>query len=598
LMNSSFRFLIFVMALVTAAGCGKSSTPAARPRSVTGHPLNNPAVAVCEPGVPGGRLTFVTVGVPQTFNPVLAGDGASDSVVRLLYSGLVTLDMTTAEPRPGLAESWTVSGDDRTWTLKLRAGLRWSDGEPLTADDVVFTWNEVMYRPDLNRVSYELYLIEGKKIVVSKLDELTVKMETPATFAAFLDFFGTVPILPRHVFTREIAAGRFFTAFALSSPPDKVVGCGPFRLKEVQQGRSALLDRNPEFWMADKSGRRLPYLDEVLVEFGGRGAPQQAFVAGHGDVCDSTRPEDFAAFQAAQPSRKFQMLELGAGSERDFLWFNLNTNKNVAGQPLVPPAKAKWFQEKRFRQAVSCAIDRDQLVRDVYGGRAVAMLTFVSNENPKWNNPNVPKFGYDLNRARELLASIGIQDRNNDALLEDADGNVIEFTLLSNDGNPARQQAAVAITKQLKQLGFKVSHQSVPYEALAGPNGKINSTFDYECILMGLGGGGLDPTAQSLVLNSSEQLHQWFPNQQTPATDWEARIDFLMDAQMRSLKFPERKKLYDEVQLILAEHMPMIYTITPSHFAVAGANVVNLRPSVITPYRLTWNMEELYFKKQ
>jgi peptide/nickel transport system substrate-binding protein len=114
---------------------------------------------------------------------------------------------------------------------------------------------------------------------------------------------------------------------------------------------------------------------------------------------------------------------------------------------------------------------------------------------------------------------------------------------------------------------------------------------------MGLGGGGLDPTAQSLVLKSSEPLHQWFPNQRTPATDWEARIDALIDAQTRTLDFPTRKKAYDEVQAILAEQLPMIYTVTPLHFAAARPNLANLRPSVISVYRLTWNAEELYFKK-
>jgi peptide/nickel transport system substrate-binding protein len=598
LMNIPSRFFILAAVLgLLIIGCGKSPSPAQRPRSVTGHPLKSAAVATCEPGVPGGRLTFVTVGVPQTFNPVLAGDSASDAIVRLLFSGLIVMDMTTIEPRAGLAESWSVAPDGRTWTFKLRAGLRWSDGEPLTADDVVFTWNDVMYKPDLNRATYDLFQIEGKRVSVSKLDDVTVRMETPTVFAAFLEFFGNVPILPRHVMAREIASGRFFSAYALSSAPDKVVGCGPFRLKEVQPAKAVLLDRNPEFWMVDKTGRRLPYIDEVLIEFGARGVPQQAFLGGHGDVCDSTRPEDFPAFQASLPSGKFQVFELGAGSERDFLWFNLNTNVNRAGQPLVPPIKTKWFQEKKFRQAVSCAIDRDQLVREAYGGRAVGMLTFVSNENPKWYNPNVPRFGYDPTRAKELLASIRIQDRNNDGLLEDVDGHSIEFTLLSNDGNPARQQAAITITKQLNQLGFKVSQQTIPYEALAGPAGKINSTFDYECILMGLGGGGLDPTAQSLVLKSSEPLHQWFPNQLAPATDWEARIDFLMDAQMRTLDFAERKKCFDEVQMILAEQLPMIYTITPVHFAAARPNLANLRPSVASPYRLTWSMEELYFKK-
>ena len=126
---------------------------------------------------------------------------------------------------------------------------------------------------------------------------------------------------------------------------------------------------------------------------------------------------------------------------------------------------------------------------------------------------------------------------------------------------------------------------------------KINGTFDYECALMGLGGGGLDPASQMNVLKSSEPLHQWFPSQRAPTTDWEARIDMLMDAQMQTLDFAQRKRSFDEVQAILAEQLPMIYTVSPFHFAAARSDLANLRPSVITNSRLTWNVEELFFKK-
>ena len=115
---------------------------------------------------------------------------------------------------------------------------------------------------------------------------------------------------------------------------------------------------------------------------------------------------------------------------------------------------------------------------------------------------------------------------------------------------------------------------------------------------MGLGGGGIDPASQMNVLKSSEELHQWFPLQKSPATEWEARIDTLMDEQMRTLDLAKRKQAFDEVQSILAEEMPMIYTVSPLCYAAIRENVGNVRPSVLTPYRVTWNMEELFFKKQ
>jgi peptide/nickel transport system substrate-binding protein len=140
----------------------------------------------------------------------------------------------------------------------------------------------------------------------------------------------------------------------------------------------------------------------------------------------------------------------------------------------------------------------------------------------------------------------------------------------------------------------KLSYTPLDFRALVE---KVNTTFDYECALMGLGGGGIDPASQMNVLKSNEDLHQWFPFQKRPSTDWEARIDALMDGQMRTLDFPARKKAFDEVQQILADELPMIYTVSPVSYAAIRTNVGNVRPSVLTPYRVTWNLEELYFKQ-
>jgi peptide/nickel transport system substrate-binding protein len=256
--------------------------------------------------------------------------------------------------------------------------------------------------------------------------------------------------------------------------------------------------------------------------------------------------------------------------------------------------KLKWFRNQKFRQAISCAIDRERMARDVYQGRAQAIYDFISTDNRKWNNPNVPRFAFDPAKARALLAEIGIQDRNNDGVVEDADGDPLDIILLSNTGNPARDKAARMIQEDLKKIGIKLNYDPIDFEALRT---RIDNTFDYEAALMGLGGGGIDPASQINVLKSSEDLHQWFPLQKTPSTDWEARIDALMDGQMHTLDFAQRKKAFDEVQVILAEQAPMLYTISPLTYAAIRSDIGNVRPSVLTPYRVTWNMEELYFKK-
>lgn len=583
------RVLGAALAAAALAGCGKSSSPS----TTAPHALPEPPyVAPCEPGQPGGRLVIGTTGSPRTFNPLFAPDALSDQVARLLFAGLLQYDFAKQEVAPGLAESWSVAPDGKTWTFKLRRGLHWSDGQPLTSADVVFTWNEVIYNPRLKAPLATVFRVGDRNFTVSAPDERTIKVATAEVFAPFLDFFGTVPVLPRHMLGSAAKQGNFAAAYGVATRPEKIVGAGAFRLKEHQPGQFTVLERNPEFWATDRAGRRLPYLDESRMVVATNAATQ--LLAGQSDVCERIRAEEFERVQAAATSNRYRLIELGPGAERDFLWFNQNTNVNrIAGTPFVPPHKLGWFRNTAFRQAVSCAINRERIGREVFGGRAVPCETYLGSETVRWPNPDVPRFGFNRERSRALLSEAGFQDRNGDGIVEDAAGRPCEIVLLTNAGNPARAKVALLLADDLRQVGVKLDVQLVPFPVLER---KVNNEFDYEAALMGLSGGGADPASHINVLKSDDPMHQWFPGEPAPSTPWEARIDELMDAQMRTLDFAARKKSFDEVQAILAEQMPMIYTVTPILHAAVRADLANLRPAVLSPTPLTWNAEELWLK--
>ncbi len=193
------------------------------------------------------------------------------------------------------------------------------------------------------------------------------------------------------------------------------------------------------------------------------------------------------------------------------------------------------------------------------------------------------------------MKEIGIEKRNGDDFLTDTDGNKIEFVFNTNTGNGAREKTAVLIAADLKKIGMNVIFQPIEFNTLIT---KIDNTYDYDCILMGLAPGtSADPSDSMNTIKSGGFTHQWFPREQSPVTGWEARLDQLMDAQMQTLDYNERKKDFDEVQQILGEQMPMIYTVTPMYFAAIRSDIGNVRASSLTYYRATWNAEELYFKK-
>ena len=588
--------------LLLLAGCDKKSdsappsSTATQTRPPAAPPPEGALIAKCEPGIPGGRLVIATFGDPKTFNPITANESSSEDIIRFLFASLVNMDWITQEIEAGLAESWTVADDKTTWTFKLRKGARWSDGHALTADDVIFTW-DVIYNPKIDNVTADLFKLDGKNFQVTKVDDLTVKVVTPDIYAPFLENFGSVAILPKHILAKAVADGSFVSTYGINTKPADLVGSGPFKIKQFKPGEFTLLERNPHYFVVDKLGQRLPYLDNIIYTVvPDMNAMALRFLKGESDANENVRPDDYERFKAEADKGKFQLLDLGFGLERGFLWFNLNTNLQAkTSKPIVEPKKLKLFRNQKFRQAISYAIDRNSIVKSVYAGRAQPNFGFVSPGNKKWYNGNLPQYNYDKTKALALLAEIGIKDRKGNGVLEDEEGNKIEFVLNTNAGNSVREKMSVLIQDDLKKLGITLVYQPVDFNALVD---KINNTYDYDAILLGLGGGGTDPSASMNVLQSGGFTHQWFPRQKTPATDWEARIDFLMNAQLKTLEFAERKKLFDEVQQILAEQVPMIYTTTPNSYAAVRNGLGNLRPTVLSSYRVTWNAEELYFKKK
>jgi peptide/nickel transport system substrate-binding protein len=550
----------------------------------------------CEPGIPGGRLVISELGDPKTFNPITAGESSSTDITRFLFRGLLNFDAVSQDLLPGLAQSWTNSADGKTWTFTLRKNLRWSDGQLLTADDVVFTWNDVIYNPKIDNVTRDPFIVDGKTFTITKLDDLTVQLVTPEVFAPFLMEFGTVPVIPEHILARSVTNGTFTSTYGVNAKPQDIIGSGPFRLKEYKAAQYTLVERNPYFWEVDRKGRRLPYFDNIIFTVvPSLNAMALRFLSGESDADEVVHASAYNKFKTESLKGRFDLLEPGAGLEIEFFWFNENTNVNpTTGKPCVEPRKLKWFRNRIFRQACSYAIDREAIIKSVYAGRAIPQSGYVTPGNKRWFNPNIKPYPHDSAKALTLLKEIGIDKRNGANFLTDADGNKIEFVLNTNVENDERKKTAVLIASDLDRIGFHVILQPIEFNTLMT---KMTDTHDYDCDLLGYYFNFPDPAENLAVLKSSGFANPWFPRQKAPSTDWEARLDYLMDAQMKTLDYAERKKYYDEVQEILAEEQPMIFTVTPMYYAAIRSDIGNVRATPLQLNRSTWNGEELYFKK-
>jgi peptide/nickel transport system substrate-binding protein len=539
------------------------------------------------PGHAGGRLSVALRSEPKTLNPALAEDEPSRDVIRCLSADLIHINRLSLKTEPALAKTWRVSRDGKQYTLELRRGLRFSDGQPFDADDVVFSF-QVYLDEKVESSQRDLLVVGGKPIAVVKVDDYTVRFELAQPYAAAERLFDGVAILPRHLLEKAYHDGTFAQAWNLSMPPSQFAGLGPFRLKEYVPGQRVVLERNPYYWKADRAGARLPYLDEVVFSFlPSEDAQVIRFQSGEADVLSRFSADNFAVLQKQQLAKGYHLYDLGAGLEYNFLLFNLND----LGEKNLPDIARKqaWFQDLRFRQAVSAAIDREGIVRLAYSGRATPLWNQGTPGNKLWADSAIPHPARSLEHARQLLQSAGFS-WNKDGALLDSHGTPVEFSILTSSSNAQRMKMATIIQDDLSQLGMKVQVVSLEFRAMVD---RLRNSFDYEAAVTGLVSGDADPTADMNVWLSSGETHLWHEGEQKPATPWEAEIDRLMQQQLTTLDYAKRKKLYDQVQEIVSEDLPVICLVSPNILVGASNRVANFRPAILVPYAL-WNIEELY----
>jgi len=541
-----------------------------------------------EIGRAGGRLVLSLRAEPKTLNPLTATDAPSKEVILgAMQADLVHINRETQLSEPALAKSWTVSSDHLRYTLSLRRGVRFSDGQPLDADDVVFSFRAYLDER-VHSPQRDLLIIDGKPITIRKLDSWTVVFELPRPYGVEERLFDGFAILPRHLLEKPYAEGKLASSWSLATAAHEWAGLGPFRLKEFVPGQRLVLERNPFYWKVDAQGNRLPYLEELDFLFvPSADAQVLRFQSGETDIISRLTADNFAALD--RRSRGYTMTDAGPGLEYNFLFFNLNENL-----PKAPPdfaRKQKWFREVKFRQAISFAVDRDAIVRLVYQGRGAPLWGPVTPGNRRWIDPAIPHPARSVERAKALLKEAGFF-WSAGRTLSDSAGQPVEFTIITSSSSAERTKMATLIQDDLRQLGMRVQIVPLEFRSLIE---RVTQTKEYDACVLGLASFDADPNSDLNVWLSSGGTHLWNPEQTRPATPWEAEIDRLMQQQLATPGFDSRKKLYDRVQEILADNQPMIFLASPHILAGAKNSIGNFHPAVLEPYVL-WNVEQLFFR--
>ena len=597
--------ICIVLVIFTAKGCLQADTPEIHTdkqitpdiKEIT-YPSDNINVTIdnvdyiqsqAPVGKFGGELILSVIGEgPKTFNPCNTKDATSSAMAGMLYDGLLTTDAKNGKVVPLLAKSYSIDGND--YIINLRRGIKWSDGKPITVDDVMYTYEEIVFKGLGNPSITDSMKIDGKLPVLTKVDDYTVKFTTQKPFAPFLRQL-SYPIVPKHYFKPYSDKGAsVFNAFLnTNTNPKSIVSNGAFKLKEYVAAQRVVFEKNPHYYKINLKNQRLPYLDKVVyLIVGDTNNEILKFEAKEIDVI-GLKGNTVAAYKEREANSDYTIFNLGANNGTLFLAINLNDRADKNGKYYVDSVKQKWFRNKEFRKAIDLAVDRKNMVQNIAFGVAEPLYT-AESINSIYLNKNIKGHEADKKQALKLLENQGFTLKNKK--LYDKQGNLVQFDLYTNAGNLEREALGVVIKQDLEDLGMKVNFKPIEFNSLVN---KLTNTYDWDMVIMGLTGSPLEPHDGKNVWTSKGTLHLF--NMNVPVNqrlEWEKELDEIFEQGALKITFEDRKPLYDRYQEIIYEENPVIYLYSSKQIYAIRKKIKNVFPSALNG--LLYNLDELYIE--
>jgi peptide/nickel transport system substrate-binding protein len=549
------------------------------------------------------QLVLSSLSDPKTFNTVLSQE--TNDILPLIGEGLITENGLTGKVEPALAESWTISADGKQIVYTLKPDLKWSDGQPLTVEDVVFTYNDIFLNPAIPTDFRDVLRIgkTGALPTVRKLDERRIEFSIPEPFAPFLRVTGA-GILPKHILEKAIntkdSEGKpnFLSVWGVNTQPlSNIVVAGPYTIESYRVGERTILRRNPYYWRKGSSGEPQPYIERIVLQVvENTDTDMLQFRSGGIDVNDVTS-DYFALLKREEKERGFQIYNGGPSLQTLYLSFNLNKGRDQKGRPFVDPIKSKWFNIVEFRQAMAYATNRRDMLNNIYQGLGDLQHSIIPVQSPYYLSPKagLKTYEYDVAKAKTLLLKAGFKYNASNQLI-DVDGNRVRFSLITNAGNKIRESLGAQIKQDFATIGIQVDFNPMAFNALVD---KLSRSKQWDALLLGFRGGGVEPNQSFNIWAVNGGLHNFnqgprvgappFPGREI--ADWEQKINDLYIQGAQELNETKRKAIYGEAQQLVQENLPFIYMITPLSFAAVRDRIQNVKYTPIGG--ALWNIHEL-----
>ena len=500
----------------------------------------------------GDTFIQASIGDISGLIPSLTSDASSHEIGGLIYDGLVRQDKDF-NTVGAIAESWTFSKDCLELTFKLRRDVKWHDGHPVTAADVLFTYKS-MIDPKTPAPFKEGYLLVKD---AEALDPYTVRVTYAKPYARALETWSDY-VLPKHLLERYAAEGKL-----RESPQNRhPIGTGAYRFQEWRTGEKVVLLANPDYYEGRPYIGRLVYRvipsqATIFLELKAKGVDSAGLTA-----LQFKRQTEYPAFRKAYHKYEY------SANAYTYLGFNLRDPR---------------FADRRVRQAFAYAINKRELIDGVLLGLG-REATGPYKPGTWAYNPSVKTYPYDMDKARALLAEAG-WTKNADGVLVNRHGQPFAFELLTNQGNDERKKVAEIVQASLKELGVQVDIRVIEWASFLKEYIKKRR---FEAIILGWG-IGLDPD-QYEIWHSSKTG----PDELNHVSYTNPEVDALLEQGRQSCREEERKKSYARIQEILAEDQPIIFLYFRDALPVVSSRVRGIVPS---PNGILYNFNKWYVPK-
>jgi peptide/nickel transport system substrate-binding protein len=525
-----------------------------------------------ELGTRGGTITIANLEDPKSWNDTTAHETSTTFFTSRQHRGLVNLDHISGALVPDLAKSWDLSDDSLVITFHLREGLMWSDGEAITADDVVFTYNDLLLNEDVDSNARDGQLLPDDTYpVCAKVDDYTVTFTMSVIFRPALNSL-SFAIMPEHALAQyvhklnpEVPVGTFNEAWTLDTPLTDLVGNGPYIITDYQPNVSVTMSRNPYYYGYDPAGTQLPYYDTMISAIvSNQDVMMLKFRNGETDVF-GLRPEDIAILLPESASKGFQVLitdQPGYGTT----WFLINQDIGLAEG--TDAEKREIYRNVKFREAMAHTIDKETMIQNVLNGLGGAQWSPVSVPSPFYagrdfyggpiTENNAVIFEYDPAKAAALLDEIGVVDADGDGFRDLPSGDPLTIEINAND-NTTRVASCLILTDDWNAIGINATFQVVDFNTLV--DRLFGSSGDL--IYLGLTGGD-EPNGGSNVYRSCGSLHAYRYSACDEPDDIDTRIDELLALGAGTFDIDEAFEYYVEYQQLLSAQLGYVYTVVQS----------------------------------